>query len=116
MTYIRIEGGWCYLAIVLDLDAPRIVCFAVSDSPDSMLRTKALNDQHIAALERKYEDNLAYSEIETHHLGYLDAHDTFYVGKLCPYCTVKAALNNVQPSGLTADLGAPLTTCPERLT
>ena len=42
VTYIRIKGGWCYLAVVLDLYARRIVGFAVSDSPDSMLTTKAL--------------------------------------------------------------------------
>lgn len=33
MTYIRIKGGWCYLAVVLDLFARRIVGFSVSDSP-----------------------------------------------------------------------------------
>ena len=42
VTYIRIKGGWCYLAVVLDLYARRVVGFAVSDSPDSMLTTKAL--------------------------------------------------------------------------
>ena len=42
VTYIRIKGGWCYLAVVLDLYARRIVGFAVSDSPDSMLTAKAL--------------------------------------------------------------------------
>ena len=42
VIYIRIKGGWCYLAVVLDLYARRAVGFAVSDSPDSMLTTKAL--------------------------------------------------------------------------
>ena len=42
VTYIRIKGGWCYLAVVLDLYARRIVGFAVSDSPDSVLTAKAL--------------------------------------------------------------------------
>ena len=42
VTYIRIKGGWCYLAVVLDLFARRVVGFSVSDSPDSMLTTKAL--------------------------------------------------------------------------
>ena len=42
VTYIRIKGGWCYLAVVLDLFARRVVGFAVSDSPDSMLTAKAL--------------------------------------------------------------------------
>lgn len=41
-----------------------------------------LNDQQIAALERKHEDDVAYGVIETHHPGYLGAQDTFYVGNL----------------------------------
>ncbi len=41
-----------------------------------------LNDQQIAALERKHEDDVACGEIETAHLGYLGAQDTFYVGNL----------------------------------
>lgn len=41
-----------------------------------------LNDQQIAALERKHEDDVACGEIETHHPGYLGAEDTFYVGNL----------------------------------
>lgn len=41
-----------------------------------------LNDQQIAALERKHEDDVACGEIETAHPGYLDAQDTFYVGNL----------------------------------
>lgn len=41
-----------------------------------------LNDQQISALERKHEDDVAYGEIETHHLGYLGAQDTFYIGNL----------------------------------
>nr|MBS9779284.1 IS3 family transposase [Moraxellaceae bacterium] len=41
-TYVRIKGGWCYLAVVVDLFARQIVGFAVSDSPDSALTTKAL--------------------------------------------------------------------------
>ena len=42
VTYIRIKGGWCYLAVVLDLYARRVVGFSVSDSPDSVLTAKAL--------------------------------------------------------------------------
>ena len=42
VTYIRIKGGWCYLAVVLDLYARHVVGFAVSDSPNSMLTAKAL--------------------------------------------------------------------------
>lgn len=41
-----------------------------------------LNDQQIAALERKHEDDVACGEIETSHPGYLGAQDTFYVGNL----------------------------------
>ena len=41
-----------------------------------------LNDQQIAALERKHEDDVAYGEIETAHPGYLGSQDTFYVGNL----------------------------------
>ena len=42
VTYIRIKSGWCYLAIVLDLYARRIVGFAISDSSNSVLTAKAL--------------------------------------------------------------------------
>ncbi len=42
VTYIRIKGGWCYLAVVLDLFARRVVGFAISDSPNSVLTAKAL--------------------------------------------------------------------------
>ena len=41
-----------------------------------------LNDQQIAALERKQGDDVACGEIETAHPGYLGAQDTFYVGNL----------------------------------
>lgn len=42
VTYIRVQGGWSYLAIVMDLYARNIVGFAVSDSPDSQLTAAAL--------------------------------------------------------------------------
>lgn len=41
-----------------------------------------LNDQQIAALEKKKHDDEARGEIETAHLGYLGCQDTFYVGNL----------------------------------
>jgi transposase InsO family protein len=41
-----------------------------------------LNENQIAALERKKDDDIACGEIETHHPGYLGAQDTFYVGNL----------------------------------
>ncbi|MGO2966254.1 IS3 family transposase [Psychrobacter sp. AOP22-C1-22] len=42
VTNIRIKGGWCYLAVVLDLFARRVVGFSISDSPNSTLTAKAL--------------------------------------------------------------------------
>ena len=42
VTYIRIKGGWCYLAVVLDLFARRVVGFSVSNSPNSTLTAAAL--------------------------------------------------------------------------
>ena len=41
-----------------------------------------LNDQQIAALERKHEDDVACGEIETRYPRYLGAQDTFYVDNL----------------------------------
>lgn len=41
-----------------------------------------LNDQQIAALEKKKHDDEACGEIETVHPGYLGCQDTFYVGNL----------------------------------
>lgn len=43
VTYIWTQEGWCYLAAVLDLMARRVVGFALSDSPDSQLTTRAFN-------------------------------------------------------------------------
>lgn len=53
----------------------RFACTCISN-------TSELNDQQIAALERKHEDDVACVEIETAHPGYLGAQDTFYVGNL----------------------------------
>lgn len=41
-----------------------------------------LNDEQIAALERKKMDDEVCGEIETHHPGYLGSQNTFYVGNL----------------------------------
>ena len=41
-----------------------------------------LNDDQIAALEKKKHDDEASGQIETHHPGYLGSQDTFYVGTL----------------------------------
>ncbi|WP_406947830.1 DDE-type integrase/transposase/recombinase [Psychrobacter nivimaris] len=42
VTYVRIKGGWCYLAVVIDLFARCVVGFSISDSPDSFLTASAL--------------------------------------------------------------------------
>ena len=65
VTYIRIKGGWCYLAVVLDLYARRIVGFAVSDSPDSVLTTKALQMAYHTRL--KPSSVLFHSDQGTHY-------------------------------------------------
>ncbi len=65
VTYIRIKGGWCYLAIVLDLYARRIVGFAVSDSPDSKLTTAALDMAYHTRL--RPSDVLFHSDQGTHY-------------------------------------------------
>lgn len=87
--------------------ASRIVGFTVSDSSDSVLTTRALKDQYTAALERKHEEDVACSEVDSYHSSYLGAQDTFYVGKPCLCCRlVPLILKNSQLSDLTADLGA----------
>ena len=65
VTYIRIKGGWCYLAVVLDLYARRIVGFAVSDSPDSVLTAKALQMAYNSRL--KPNGVLFHSDQGTHY-------------------------------------------------
>lgn len=42
ITYLRVLGGWVYLAVVMDLFARRIVGWAVSESPDTALCKTAL--------------------------------------------------------------------------
>lgn len=51
VTYIRIKGGWCYLAVVIDLYSRNVVGFTVSDSPDSKLTSKALRMAYEARLK-----------------------------------------------------------------
>jgi len=65
VTYIRVKGGWCYLAIVLDLYARRVVGFAVSDSPDSVLTTTALDMAYHTRLNPS--DLLFHSDQGTHY-------------------------------------------------
>lgn len=42
ITYLWAGGRWCYLAVVMDLFARRVVGWAVSDSPDARLAENAL--------------------------------------------------------------------------
>ena len=65
VTYIRIKGGWCYLAVVLDLFARRVVGFAISDSPDSVLTAKALQMAYQTRL--KPSGVLFHSDQGTHY-------------------------------------------------
>ena len=65
VTYVRIKGGWCYLAVVLDLFARRVVGFAVSDSPDSALTAKALQMAYQTRL--KPSGVLFHSDQGTHY-------------------------------------------------
>ncbi|OEE62242.1 transposase [Enterovibrio norvegicus FF-454] len=43
ITYIWAGHRWCYLAVVIDLYRRRVVGWAMSDSPDAALVTKALS-------------------------------------------------------------------------
>ncbi|MGA4440454.1 MULTISPECIES: IS3 family transposase [Psychrobacter] len=65
VTYVRIKGGWCYLAVVLDLFARRVVGFSVSDSPDSFLTAKALQMAYQTRL--KPNGVLFHSDQGTHY-------------------------------------------------
>lgn len=65
VTYIRIKDGWCYLAIVMDLYARRIVGFAMSDSPNTDLTQSALNMAYAVRLQPK--NVLFHSDQGTHY-------------------------------------------------
>ena len=65
VTYVRIKGGWCYLAVVLDLFARRVVGFSVSDSPNSTLTAKALQMAYQTRL--KPSGVLFHSDQGTHY-------------------------------------------------
>ncbi|WP_127891451.1 IS3 family transposase [Psychrobacter sp. FDAARGOS_221] len=65
VTYIRIKGGWCYLAIVMDLYARRIAGFKLSDSPNTALTTSALKMAYHTRLEPT--DVLFHSDQGTHY-------------------------------------------------
>ncbi|OQK15579.1 transposase [Methyloprofundus sedimenti] len=53
VTYIWSGTGWIYLALVIDLNARRIVGWACSTSPDSVLTTRALKLAYAARGEPK---------------------------------------------------------------
>lgn len=44
ISFIRVSGGWCYLALVIDLYSRRIVGHAMSSSPDAELVCRALRN------------------------------------------------------------------------
>lgn len=48
-----------------------------------MAKTGAvLTESQLRAMEKAKEEKMAWGEIETEHVGYLGAQDTFYVGTL----------------------------------
>ncbi len=71
VTYIRIKGGFCYLAVVIDLFARCVVGFAISNSPDTALTTKALRMAYESRL--KPADVLFHSDQGTHYTSKLFA-------------------------------------------
>ncbi|MCZ8955417.1 IS3 family transposase [Escherichia albertii] len=44
ISYIRVNGGWCYLALVIDLYSRRVVGQAMSLSPDAELVCRAMRN------------------------------------------------------------------------
>ncbi|WP_367300204.1 IS3 family transposase [Hafnia alvei] len=50
ISYLRINGGWCYLAVVMELNSRRVVGSAISGSPDAELVCKAMRN----ALESRH--------------------------------------------------------------
>lgn len=44
VSYIRIHGGWCYLALVIDLYSRRVVGSALSLSADAELVSRAMRN------------------------------------------------------------------------
>ncbi|CAK6500563.1 IS3 family transposase ISKpn37 (plasmid) [Serratia marcescens] len=44
ISYIRLHGGWCYLALVVDLYSRRVVGSALSLSPDANLACRAMRN------------------------------------------------------------------------
>ena len=43
ITFIWASNRWCYLAVVLDLYSRRVIGWAMSDRPDTLLTIKALD-------------------------------------------------------------------------
>ncbi|EKN4209681.1 DDE-type integrase/transposase/recombinase [Yersinia ruckeri] len=42
ISYIKVNGGWCYLALVIDLYSRRIVGSAISSSPGCLAGVSSL--------------------------------------------------------------------------
>ncbi|WP_392560696.1 IS3 family transposase [Orbus mooreae] len=79
ITYIRTRQGWLYLAVVMDLCSRRIVGWAFSEKPNSLLTVKALNmaiqrrkgkcptlfhcDQGIQYRSEQFQQLLSYHQI-----------------------------------------------------
>ena len=97
-TYIRIKGGWCYLAVVLDLYARRIVGFAVSDSPDSVLTTKALQMAYQTRLQPI--GVLFHSDQGTHYISKTFAESVASCEGMTQSMTRKGNSLRAQPSAL----------------
>lgn len=65
VTYIRIKGGWCYLAIVMDLFSRKVVGYKVSNSPDSQLTSQAIKSAY--AIRNNPKGVVFHSDQGTHY-------------------------------------------------
>ena len=98
VNYIHIKGGWCYLAVVLDLYARLVVGFAVSDSPDSVLTTKALQMAYQTRLQPI--GVLFYSDQGTHYTSKTFAESVASCEGMTQSMTRKGNSLRAQPSAL----------------
>ncbi len=98
VTYVRIKGGWCYLAVVLDLYARRVVGFSVSDSPDSVLTSKALQMAYHTRL--KPSSVLFHSDQGTHYTSKMFAESVSYCDGMIQSMSRRGNPLRAQPSVL----------------